>query len=82
MKISEVSGERVDHEAKLKVISQEEEAIKKEKAVCILCCTCKVRVLKSKHIQLFETYFHFLHVRYINHECGLLLGVYREQGAL
>ncbi len=31
MKISEVSGERVDHEAKLKVISQEEEAIKAEK---------------------------------------------------
>ena len=33
VKISEVSGERVDHEAKLKVISQEEEAIKKEKEV-------------------------------------------------
>ena len=37
VKISEVSGERVDHEAKLKVISQEEEAIKKEKEVWIIC---------------------------------------------
>ena len=37
MKISEVSGERVDNEAKLKVISQEEEAIKKEKEVWLIC---------------------------------------------
>ena len=37
VKISEVSGERVDNEAKLKVISQEEEAIKKEKEVWIIC---------------------------------------------
>ena len=36
VKISEVSGERVDHEAKLKVISQEEEAIKKEKEVWLI----------------------------------------------
>ncbi len=33
VKISEVAGERVDNEAKLKVIRQEEEAIKKEKLV-------------------------------------------------
>ena len=37
VKISEVSGERVDNEAKLKVISQEEEAIKKEKEVWLIC---------------------------------------------
>ena len=36
MKISEVSGERVDHEAKLKVIAQEDAAIRKEKEVRML----------------------------------------------